>query len=143
MNNKNMNKYIMILVAVVTIVLSSLSVSSIDGLDMNNLELTLSGRELSQTGNNLVAIKKNTQVPVEICFVPTQDVTLYFEFAIVGGKYRDLDVRADTGKKIFYKAGVYDCAQTEFKKNKKVDIGNYTLRVFSFDKESSSAASGS
>jgi len=136
-----MKKVLTIASLFVMLFASVFSVSALSGLDMNSIEVELSGRQLDQNAANLIAFQKGDNLPVEVCFIPTEDKNLYFEFAIVGGDYRDLDVRADTGKKVFYKAGVYDCAQAEFSIKDKVEIGNYTLRVFSFDKTSASAQS--
>lgn len=128
-------------IAAVLLLASVISASALNGLDMDSVEVTLNGRDLSEDKSTTFAMKKGDVLPVEVCFVPTKDVNLYFEVALVGGPYRELDVRETTGKKVHYVAGVKDCADTQFSINEKVDIGNYTLRVFSFDRTSASKES--
>src|SRR3989344_3619473 len=128
-------------IAAVLLLASVISASALDGLDMDSIEVSLNGKDLSEERTTTFAMKKGDVLPVEVCFVPTKDVNLYFEVALVGGPYRELDTRETTGKKVNYVAGVKDCAETQITISEKVDIGNYTLRIFSFDKTSASKES--
>lgn len=115
------------------------SVSAFEGIDMDKLEVKLNGDKVEN--GTMLAIMKGEDVNARVCFVPTKDIEAYFELALVGGQYRQLDVRADTGSKVKYFKDVKDCAYATFKINDKVEMGNYTLRVFSFDRNSASSES--
>lgn len=128
-----------IIAIVVLLLASAVSVSALSGLDMNSIEVKLNGDKIEDGAK--LAIMKGEPIEAKVCFVPTQDIDAYFEFALVGGNYRQLDVRADTGAKVHYFAGVKDCAEATFDINAKVEMGNYTLRVFSFDRYSPSSQS--
>lgn len=128
------------IIAIVVLMLTSMiSVNALTGVDMDTLEVKLNGETISNGAK--IAVMKGEDITAKVCFTPDQDVNSYFEFAIVGGKYRDLDMRADTGAKVKFFKDVKDCAQATFKINTKVEMGNYTLRVFSFDRNSDSKTS--
>jgi hypothetical protein len=127
-------------VAMVLLLFASVvSVSAFEGIDMSTLEVKINGDNIDDGAT--LAILKGEELNARVCFVPTKDITAYFELALVGGNYRQLDVRADTGAKVEYFAGVKYCAYATFKINEKVEMGNYTLRVFSFDRNSASNSS--